>query len=29
MKVLSARDEPEAVREKWASWFSPWISVDV
>jgi thioredoxin reductase len=29
MKVLSAEDEPEAVREKWASWFSPWISVDV
>jgi hypothetical protein len=29
MKVLAAEDEPEAVREKWASWFSPWISVDV
>jgi D-hydroxyproline dehydrogenase subunit alpha len=29
MRILSDEDEPGAVREKWASWFSPWISVDV
>jgi thioredoxin reductase len=28
MKILSAQDEPEAVRERWASWFSPWIKVE-
>ena len=27
MKVLSSQDEPEATREKWASWFYPWIRV--
>jgi thioredoxin reductase len=27
MKILSARDEPDAVRERWASWFYPWIKV--
>ena len=29
MRILSDQDESLAVREKWASWFSPWISVDV
>jgi hypothetical protein len=28
MRILSAQDEPEAVRARWASWFSPWIKVD-
>ena len=28
MKILSAQDEPDAVRERWASWFSPWIKVE-
>src|SRR5262249_38521610 len=27
MKVLSSHDEPETTREKWASWFYPWIKV--
>jgi len=27
LRILSAEDEPEAVRERWASWFSPWIKV--
>ena len=27
MKILSAQDEPEAVREQWASWFHPWTKV--
>jgi hypothetical protein len=29
MRILADQDESLAVREKWASWFSPWISVDV
>jgi thioredoxin reductase len=24
MRILSSQDEPEATREKWAAWFSPW-----
>ena len=28
LRILSAEDEPEAVRERWASWFYPWIKVD-
>jgi thioredoxin reductase len=28
LKILSAGDEPAPVRERWASWFSPWIKVD-
>jgi NADPH-dependent 2,4-dienoyl-CoA reductase/sulfur reductase-like enzyme len=29
MRILADQDESLDVREKWASWFSPWISVDV
>jgi D-hydroxyproline dehydrogenase subunit alpha len=29
IRILSAEDEPEVVRERWASWFYPWIKVDV
>ena len=28
LRILSAGDEPATVRERWASWFSPWIKVD-
>ena len=27
MRILSAQDEPEVVREQWASWFHPWTKV--
>jgi D-hydroxyproline dehydrogenase subunit alpha len=27
MKVLWPEDEPEAVRQRWAGWFSPWYKV--
>jgi thioredoxin reductase len=27
MRILSAQDEPEAVRDQWASWFHPWTKV--
>jgi hypothetical protein len=29
MRILADQDESLEVREKWSSWFSPWISVDV
>ena len=28
LKILSATDEPAPVRQKWASWFSPFIRVE-
>jgi NADPH-dependent 2,4-dienoyl-CoA reductase/sulfur reductase-like enzyme len=27
MRVLWPEDEPEALRQKWASWFHPWLKV--
>jgi hypothetical protein len=28
LKILSAGDEPAPVRQRWASWFAPWIKVE-
>jgi hypothetical protein len=27
MRVLWPEDEPEELRQKWASWFHPWVKV--